>query len=139
MQILNVPHSILILSSAKLLQYWSQSGRTHLLEMLLKDGVQYFAVVCSVNIVNVVYLNSKVVYGGVSFDGGAFVSLIADCVRTTLGPRLRAVSLTFSRIAVPRLRPPELCHGPGRHKHDGLQTDHCKCLIRSSAASNARG
>jgi len=79
---------ILVLSTAKILQYWADSGKTHLLELLLKDGVQYYAVVCSVNIVNVVYMKSQVSFAGVKLTGGPFNAPLAVVITSIMVSRL---------------------------------------------------
>jgi hypothetical protein len=60
----------------KIYQYWSAHGRTHLLSIFVSDGLVYFSVAAAVNVVNVVYMKSKVIVNGISINGGSFVSSI---------------------------------------------------------------
>lgn len=69
--------STLLITIYKVMQYWAQHGRSHLLDIFLQDGIQYFVVVTSANIVNVVYMKSKVKVEGLVMQGGNLVSSIA--------------------------------------------------------------
>jgi hypothetical protein len=84
--------SIVLITLIKVITYWRDHGRTHLLSTFLKDGIQYFAVVTSANIVNVVYMRSKVSVMGVKFTGGSFNAAMALAVTSMMVSRLIIVS-----------------------------------------------
>lgn len=83
--------SVLGITLGKVIQYWVRHGRSHLLDIFLRyvlilsisvksrvwlyyrDGVHFFAVTASSNIVNVVYMKSKINVDGHMLSGSNFV------------------------------------------------------------------
>lgn len=87
--------SILVITVVKVVLYWRIIGRTHLLDMFVRDGVQYFAVVTAANIVNVVYMKSRITIGDRKEPGGGFVGLSIACLRLVMHVNKRVILIVY--------------------------------------------
>ncbi|KAK9899098.1 hypothetical protein P389DRAFT_209114 [Cystobasidium minutum MCA 4210] len=79
---------VLLITLGKVIQYWTMHGRSHLLDIFLKDGVHFFAVTASSNIVNVVYMKSKISVDGHQLSGANFNSALALIINSMMVSRL---------------------------------------------------
>jgi hypothetical protein len=103
--------STFLLTVYKVLRRWHITGRSKLFRAFLKDGVQYFAVVTSANLVNIVYMKSKIRYNGVELQGGSFVSRVR-CIAEHLNTDDGASELV------------ERAYGSCHDEHDGVKADY---------------